>query len=217
MSEISVSGYAAEDIPRMREIWNQVVGEGDALPQEEGLTPEGAEGFFAGQDHVGIAKIDGEAVGLYILHPNGVGRCGHMSNASYAVDAAARGQGVGELLVRDCIEQARARGYRLLVFNAVVRENFRARALYEKLGFKEAGRIPGGFRTDGPAYHDIHVYYLELRSVREHEALRRRDIRLRAHGVPLAGDLQSRASRYRVGERPTDGGRGHYVLQPVDA
>ena len=38
---------------------------------------------------------DGRVLGLYILHPNNVGRCGHIANASYAVSSAARGKGIG--------------------------------------------------------------------------------------------------------------------------
>ncbi len=40
-----------------------------------------------------------EIVGLYILHPNNVGRCGHICNASYAVRRDLRGEHIGEKLV----------------------------------------------------------------------------------------------------------------------
>ena len=33
---------------------------------------------------------NGEVVGLYILHPNNEGRCGHIANASYAVERGTR-------------------------------------------------------------------------------------------------------------------------------
>ena len=38
---------------------------------------------------------DGKIFGLYILHPNNVGRCGHICNASYAVSSDARGRHIG--------------------------------------------------------------------------------------------------------------------------
>ena len=100
-------------------------------------------------------------LGMYILHPNNVGRCGHQANASYAVASAARGRGVGEALVRHSLDKARELGYRLLIFNAVVEDNTRAIALYEKLGFKRIGRVPGGFvGPDGE--RDTVLFYYQL-------------------------------------------------------
>ena len=49
----------------------------------------------------------GEIVGLYILHPNNVGRCGHICNASYAVKSQLRGHHIGEALVKHCMEQGK--------------------------------------------------------------------------------------------------------------
>jgi len=101
-------------------------------------------------------------LGLYILHPNNVGRCGHLCNASYAVDKAARGQHIGEALVTHCIHQARAEGFRVLQFNAVVKSNTHARHLYERCGFTRLGTIPGGFRMKDGHYEDICPYYIEV-------------------------------------------------------
>ena len=94
--------YTAEDIPAMNEIWNEVVEEGIAFPQEELLNETTGAAFFASQSWCGVAEEDsGQILGLYILHPNNVGRCGHICNASYAVALDARGKRIGELLVRD--------------------------------------------------------------------------------------------------------------------
>ena len=80
-------------------IWNEIVEEGIAFPQEECLDMESGKAFFASQSYTGVAENDGKIVGLYILHPNNVGRCGHICNASYAVSSACRGQHIGEKLV----------------------------------------------------------------------------------------------------------------------
>ena len=110
----------------------------------------------------GIAIDGGEVIGLYILHPNNIGRCGHIANASYAVGSAARGKGAGRLLVEDSLAQGRANGFRVMQFNAVVASNAGARHLYEKLGFVQLGTIPGGFRMPDGSYADICPYYHEL-------------------------------------------------------
>ena len=82
-----VREYQKEDVPAMRAIWNEVVAEGAAFPQTEELTPRQAEKFFVSQSSCGVAEDPemGCIVGLYILYPNNVSRCGHIAKASYAV------------------------------------------------------------------------------------------------------------------------------------
>lgn len=48
------------------------------------------------------------------------------------------------------------------VFNAVVETNVHARHLYERLGFRQLGTIPGGFRMKDGHYENICPYYHEL-------------------------------------------------------
>lgn len=160
----SVRAYTSHDLAKMTEIWNQIVLAGNAFPQENPLTLKEAESFFGEQSYCGVAvsKQSGEVSGLYILHPNNVGRCGHICNASYAVSETARGQGVGEALVRDCLCQAKDLGFRILQFNAVVKTNTPARHLYEKLGFVPLGEIPGGFQMPDGSFETIIPYYYAL-------------------------------------------------------
>lgn len=153
--------YCEDDLPAMVEIWNEVVEAGNAFPQTDPLTVDEARAFFAGQSHTAVATVNGVICGLYILHPNNVGRCGHVSNASYAVSGESRGYGIGRLLVEDSLCQAAACGFRGLQFNAVVASNERARALYEKLGFTRVGLIPGGFCNKDGVYEDMYIYYHE--------------------------------------------------------
>lgn len=157
-----IRSYESRDLPEMIRIWNEIVEEGVAFPQEEPLTPESGAAFFAAQSYTGVAEIDGKIVGLYILHPNNVGRCGHICNASYAVDRDARGKHVGAGLVTHCLSQAKKLGFRILQFNAVVESNLPARRLYERLGFRQLGTIPGGFRLKDGRFENICPYYIEL-------------------------------------------------------
>ena len=101
-------------------------------------------------------------VGLYILHPNNVGRCGHIVNASYAIDSGYRGKHIGEQLVSDCLNQAKEHGFKLMQFNAVVENNVHARHLYERLGFVLLGTIPNGFLMKDGTYQNICLYYYIL-------------------------------------------------------
>ena len=159
--EIAIRTYEKRDGPAMIRIWNEVVEEGVAYPQEEPLTLESGAAFFAEQTFCGVAEEQkcGEIYGMYILHPNNVGRCGHICNASYAVASGSRGLHVGEKLVLDSLAQGKRHGFRILQFNAVVATNVHARHLYERLGFLQLGTIPGGFRMKDGHYEDICPYY----------------------------------------------------------
>ena len=162
---IQVRTYRPEDLPSMIRIWNQVVEDGEAFPQEETLDDGSGRDFFASQTCCGVAAdAEGTVFGLYILHPNNVGRCGHICNASYAVERGARGLHIGEKLVRHCLLEAPRQGFRILQFNAVVASNTHAKHLYERLGFTQLGTIPDGFRRKDGSYDDICPYYIRLAS-----------------------------------------------------
>ena len=159
---MEVREFNKNDVPDMVRIWNEVVEEGIAFPQEDYLDEESGKAFFETQSYCGVAVNDGKVVGMYILHPNNIGRCGHIANASYAVDSALRGMHIGESLVSDCLKQAKRLGYGVMQFNAVVETNVHARHLYERLGFKQLGTIPKGFRMKDGSFENICPYYHEL-------------------------------------------------------
>ena len=157
--DMIIRQYSQKDMGAMIRIWNEVVEEGIAFPQEECLDGETGAAFFASQSYTGVAEYSGSIVGLYILHPNNVGRCGHICNASYAVSSEMRGKHIGEQLVLDCLRKGKELGFRILQFNAVVESNIHARHLYERLGFVGLGTIPGGFRMKDGHYENICPYY----------------------------------------------------------
>jgi len=154
--------YTGQDLEDMIRIWNEVVEDGMAFPQEEYLDTESGAAFFASQSYTGVAEVDGRVAGLYILHPNNVGRCGHIGNASYAVSSDMRGLHIGEKLVKDSLRMAKELGFRLLQFNAVVESNIHARHLYERLGFQPLGMVPGGFRVKDGHFENIYLFYHTL-------------------------------------------------------
>ena len=159
---MEIRPYKPEDLPEMTAVWNKVVEAANAFPQTDPLSPEEAACFFAEQNRSAVAVSEGKVIGLYILHPNNIGRCGHIANASYAVKSSCRGMHAGEALVRDCIDTAGKLGFRILQFNAVVASNTAAIRLYEKLGVQHLGRIPGGFRLRDGSYEDILPFYILL-------------------------------------------------------
>ena len=161
---IVVKAYDSKNIREAITIWNEVVREGIAFPQEVELNEISSDEFFKSQSFTGLAVDEDtqEILALYILHPNNVGRCAHISNASYAVRSDVRGRHIGEFIVKDCIAHAKSLGFRILQFNAVVATNIHARHLYQRLGFKELGIIPGGFRMPDGSFADIVPQFISL-------------------------------------------------------
>lgn len=156
--------YNKKDVEEARVIWNTVVEDGNAFPQENALTAKEADEFFTCQTYTAVAENseNGEILGLYILHPNNIGRCGHICNASYAVKKSTRGLHIGEMLVLDCLKTAKNMGFKILQFNAVVASNIHAIHLYERLGFVRLGEIPGGFKINDEKFENIILFYHTL-------------------------------------------------------
>ncbi len=161
---IIIRKYNENDLKEMIDLWNEVVEAGIAFPQEELLSYATGKEFFLTQTYCAVAmdSENGKIYGLYILHPNNIGRCKHICNASYAVKKEARGLYIGDELVKDSLTKGRQYGFGILQFNAVVESNIHARHLYERLGFTPLGVIPKGFRLKNGIYENICLYYHEL-------------------------------------------------------
>lgn len=93
---MKIRKYNENDVPAMIRIWNEVVEEGVAFPQLELLDEESGRAFFAAQTYCGVADDNGTVVGLYILHPNNVGRCGHIANAQAMRSTPPAGESTSE-------------------------------------------------------------------------------------------------------------------------
>lgn len=157
-----IEKYTRKYLRRITDIWNDAINEGKYFPQEKALTLDEAQYFFENQDFTGVALLNNEVVGVYVLHPNSLGRISHVANASYAVEKTVRGKQVGKKLVLDSIKTAKYLKYKLLQFNAVVATNKHAIQLYEKIGFIKIGRVPNSYKNLSGEYEDLLLYYIEL-------------------------------------------------------
>ncbi len=160
--EITFRPYGPADIPWLTRVWNDVLEDGVAFPGEELYSEPDFAAFLSQQDAVNLLCLDGEPAGYYILHPNNIGRCSHVANASYLMDKRFRGKSLGKPLVADSVKAAKELGFRGMQFNAVVASNLPALTIYKSVGFRKVGTIPGGFRLKNGVYSDMYILYLPL-------------------------------------------------------
>jgi ribosomal protein S18 acetylase RimI-like enzyme len=109
-----------------------------------------------------VAEFDGEIVGTYILKANQPALGSHVANAAFMVAPHARGRGVGRQMGEHALNEARRRGFRAMQFNFVVSTNESAIKLWQQLGFKIVGRLPGAFRHADKGFVDALVMFRSL-------------------------------------------------------
>ena len=110
-----------------------------------------------------VVAVEGSAVlGSAKMGPNRPGRGAHVATASFMVDPAGRGKGVGRQLGAYAVDWARAEGYRGIQFNAVVETNTAAVALWQDLGFQIIGTVPEAFDHRVHGLVGLHVMHLSL-------------------------------------------------------
>lgn len=95
---------------------------------------------------------DRVVLGTANMYANREGPGSHVASASFMVDPASAGRGVGRALGEHVIDWARATGFRAIQFNAVVETNKPAVALWRSLGFEVLATVPEAF------HHPRHGY-----------------------------------------------------------
>ena len=145
------------------EIFREVIAAGETYPIDPNIPREQALAYwFKHNAHVCVAENECGIVGSYTLHQNRTAGGSHVANAGFIVGKGARGQGVGRALGEHCLNEARRLGFRAMQFNFVVSSNESAVKLWQSLGMKIVGTLPGAFRHPTRGYVDVYVMYQEF-------------------------------------------------------
>ena len=99
-----------------------------------------------------VAVRDGTILGSAKMGANRPGRGSHIATASFLVDPACRGRGVGRALGEYVIGWSRSAGFTGIQFNAVVESNHPAVHRRSRLGFEIIGTVPGALTTPRTAW-----------------------------------------------------------------
>ena len=153
-----------EDWPRIWPFFAQIVEAGQTYAYPLDLTQETARPWWMSDapDRTVVAVRGDTVLGSAKMGPNRPGRGAHIGTASFMVDPAHTGQGVGRALGRHIVEQCRADGYHGIQFNAVVETNHPAVGLWLSLGFQIMATIPEAFDHAERGLVGLHVMYQKL-------------------------------------------------------
>jgi GNAT superfamily N-acetyltransferase len=150
------------DIEQLAPFFRAIVAAGETYAYPDGLDDDQIAALWLepppGRCVVAVNE-DGRIVGSAKMGPNRPGRGAHIATASFMVDPAARGQGVGRALGEEALRWARAQGYRGMQFNAVVETNTAAVRLWQSLGFEIMTTIPEAFNHRRHGLVGLHIMY----------------------------------------------------------
>ena len=127
---------------------------------QERPAPPGPHSVFFDERHrpgdYRLALLDGRLVGyIRLVTPTSLPSNQHIRMIhGLAVDPSARRHGIGRILVRAAVDDARRVGARRVTLR-VLGHNAPARALYESLGFAVEGLSPEEFCLDGKYVDDV--------------------------------------------------------------
>jgi L-amino acid N-acyltransferase YncA len=162
-SQLKIRPAAQADRDAIWNIFHEIVAAGDTYAFDPRMSREEALDYWFGADtHTYIAENDRRVVGTYILRANQAGPGAHVANAAFMVGQATRGLGVGRKMAEHSLTEARRLGFRAMQFNFVVSTNASAIHLWQQLGFKIVGTLPGAFRHPQAGYVDVYVMFRSL-------------------------------------------------------
>jgi L-amino acid N-acyltransferase YncA len=155
---------SADDWPAIWPIWHAVVAAGDTYTWAPDTTEEQARALWMPPRPAVtvVAERDGAVVATALLKPAQSGPGDHVANAGFMVDPGRAGGGIGRALAEFVLDEARRRGYRSMLFSAVVAANVRAVGLWTSLGFGIIGTVPEAFRHPTEGLVGLHIMHRTL-------------------------------------------------------
>ncbi|MCP3140895.1 GNAT family N-acetyltransferase [Pyxidicoccus xibeiensis] len=162
---LSIREADPRDWPRIYPFFSSIVAAGETYAFPEGLSLEEALPWWMERPPgltVVAVDADGTMLGSAKMGPNRPGRGSHVATASFLVDPAHQGRGVGRKLGEYMVGWARREGYHGIQFNAVVETNTVAVRLWQSLGFHIIGTVPEAFDHPKHGRVGLHVMFQRL-------------------------------------------------------
>jgi GNAT superfamily N-acetyltransferase len=163
---VTIRPATEADWPAIWPFWREIVDAGETYAYPLGASSEQARAWWFDGSHVVVWDEGGDEGGTVLgtakMGPNRPGRGSHVGTASFMVDPAARGRGVGRRLGEHVVQWHREQGFAAIQFNAVVETNLAAVRLWQDLGFEVVGTVPRAFDSAAHGRVGLHVMHLDL-------------------------------------------------------
>lgn len=158
--DITIRVATKTDFSAMWDIFHEVIQGGDTYVFAPDTSREDAYEYWFGPGVTSyIAEDRGWVLGMYKIIQNQRDLGSHVANASFMVAPGQQGQGLGTLMGKHCLVEAKKAGFSAMQFNFVISTNEPAVRLWKKLGFAVVGTLPGAFRHSTLGFVDVYVMY----------------------------------------------------------
>ncbi len=165
--EWNIRPATQEDWPGIWVIFRDVISHGDTYTYAPDFTEKQARDIWIDNGCHGYVVTHGtKIVGTFTLRTNKPGFGDHVANAGYMVDKNSRGQGIAQAMCSYSLKEAKRLGFQAMQFNFVVASNKPAVQLWQKMGFKIVGTVPGAFRHANNGLTDVHIMYRSLDDIK---------------------------------------------------
>lgn len=153
----------ADDWPHIWPFWHRIVAAAETYTWDPDTTEDAARDLWMSPaKRVYVAQDDdGAVIGSAYLTANYGGPAARIANAGFMVDPEQAGRGIGRALAEHMLTEAKAHGYRAMVFNAVVETN-PAVQLWTALGFTILGTVPDAFDHPQHGRVGLHIMHKTL-------------------------------------------------------
>src|SRR5262249_41082456 len=118
---VNIRRATDQDWPLIYPCYAAIMADGKTYPFPERQTLQEARPWWMEQPpgQTVVAVSDGAIVGSAKMGPNRPGRGSHVATASFIVDPARQGQGIGRALAQYVLDWCRSAGFASIQFNAV--------------------------------------------------------------------------------------------------
>jgi len=157
-----------DDMPEVMEVLNDVIKEGRYLFMNSKIVDIEQEfqwferGTKEGMCYL-VGRVGGKVVGGASIHPK-TDKHAHIASYGIFIHKNYRNLGLGTTLTKELIEIAKKRKLEILQLS-VYSTNKRAAHVYQKSGFKEAGRLKNGIKFPDGTYADEIIMELLLKQL----------------------------------------------------
>jgi len=161
---VNIRRATDQDWPLIYPIYAAIMAEGKtyAFPGQQTLAEARPWWMEQPPGQTVVAVSDGVIVGSAKMGPNRPGRGSHVATASFLVDPARQGEGIGRALGEYVVGWCRSAGFASIQFNAVVASNASAVHLWQSLGFQIIGTVPEAFDHPEHGLVGLHIMYRRL-------------------------------------------------------